>query len=178
MFRLQASKTKLELLENELITTNSLNIYHVYFQFDDSWNDLMKTATFKAGNNGPIAVQLDDSDHCVVPWEVLKECSVGSIFRIGVFGLYGSELILPTIWVDAGVVKLGAYSSDETKPKDPDIYQKVLEELYKTRDHQNLINRDARDVHPIDSISGLEELDSLDVIKIWNSKMGGWVTNG
>lgn len=170
MFRLQTSKNNLRLLENELITSDSLNIYDVYFTFDSEWDGLEKTAVFKTGSCNGTAVMLDEEDHCVVPWEVLDSKNVGSVFKIGVFGVKGKETILPTIWVDAGVLKRGAYSSDETKPKDPDLYQQLLDSLSKYQDHQNLKNRNAKDAHPVESISGLEEMDSIDVIQLWNRR--------
>ena len=179
MFRLQANKNRLTLLENELITSGSLNVYDVYFTFDNNWDGLEKTAVFKTGGCSGTAVALDEENHCIVPWDVLENKYVNSVFKIGVFGLKGKELILPTIWVDAGVLKRGAYSSDETKPKDPDLYQQLLESLGKYQDHQNLTNRDAKDAHPVESISGLEEIDSLDVIQMWNGTGGvaRWLRN-
>ena len=170
MFRLQAKENRLELLENEVVTSDSLNIYDVYFSFDETWDSLEKSAVFRTGSGDPIVVYLDDENHCTVPWEVLIKCHVGEVFRIGVFGVKGKEIILPTVWVDAGVLKRGAYSSDETKPKDPDLYQQLLDSLSKYQDHQNLKNRNAKDAHPVESISGLEEMDSIDVIQLWNRR--------
>lgn len=37
-----------------------------------------------------------------------------------------------------------------------------------TNDHTQLINRDAENQHPIDSISGLNEISNTDVLRMWN----------
>lgn len=37
-----------------------------------------------------------------------------------------------------------------------------------TTDHRKLTNRDAEDQHPIEAISGLEEISNKRVLEIWN----------
>lgn len=37
-----------------------------------------------------------------------------------------------------------------------------------TNDHTQLINRDAENQHPVEAISGLQEIPNTEVLRMWN----------
>lgn len=75
MFRLQADKTKLALRQREQLTSGSVNVYPVRFEFSPDWDGLTRTAVFKAGSESR-SVLLDESGACSIPWEVLAKPNV------------------------------------------------------------------------------------------------------
>lgn len=187
MFKLQAKKTELFLLEREPVTSGSVNVYEAAFEFSEDWAGLEKTAVFRAGSGKPVSVLLGPEGTCAVPWEVLQKPGVR--LEAGVYGKRGTELVLPTVWADLGYIHTGAAPGDEARPPTPDLWQQELakkadglaldgldlkllsgeKELSKvelpppgggeggTTDHRFLANRDAENQHPMKSIDGLEE---------------------
>jgi hypothetical protein len=81
----------------------------VTFEFDDAWNDLIKTAVFKSGNRTMDVVNI--SDKAAVPWELLTQ---RSNFYVGVYGVnHDGDLIIPTVWAYVGAVVPGADPSGD-----------------------------------------------------------------
>lgn len=142
MFILYANKTQLAARRREPVTSGSVNVYEVQFEFSDDWDGLTRTAVFRAGKT-EISVQLVDTDRCVLPWEVLAEPDLR--LWAGVYGTQSGALVLPTVWESLGTILEGALPGDETRPPTP----------AGTFDHRELTNRDAAEQHPIGSISGL-----------------------
>lgn len=200
MFKLQARKTELCLLEREPVTSGSVNVYEAAFEFSEDWAGLEKTAVFRAGEKSA-SVLLGDTGACVVPWEVLQKPGVR--LEAGVYGSRDGTVVLPTVWADLGYIHTGATPGDEARPPTPDLWRQELakkadrlaldgldlkllsgeKELSKvelpppgggeggTTDHRYLSNRDAENQHPIESISGLDEIPNKRVLEIWNGGM-------
>lgn len=184
MFRLYADKNKLTLLEREPVTSGSVNVYAVQFEFSEDWTGLDRAAVFQAG--GVVRQVLPDSGGaCVLPWEVLRV--PGLRLKAGVYGTQGGEVVLPTVWADLGVVLEGV-PAGSAPPPTPDLWQQELarkgdrldyteagelglfsgERLLSSvpvsggggggaTDHRFLTGRDAPGQHPPSAISGLEE---------------------
>lgn len=200
MFKLQAKKTELCLLEREQVTSGSVNIYEAAFEFSEDWAGLEKTAVFRAGQKS-VSVLLGPDGTCTVPWEVLQKPGVR--LEAGVYGKRGTELVLPTVWADLGYIHTGAAPGDEARPPTPDLWQqelakkadglaldgldlkllsgeKTLSEVELPppggggggiSDHRALSHREDEDQHPIEAISGLDEIPNKRVLEIWNGGM-------
>lgn len=147
MFELYAEKTKLTLNNGEPMTSGSVMVYQVHFEFSDDWNGLERTAVFQAGCVEKF-VLLDDSGECFIPWEVLEK--PGRYLMVGVCGRYGDSVVLPTQWTSLGMVLEGAVIESGVVPDTLDPSFSV------TADHRALRYRDAPEQHPIASITGLE----------------------
>lgn len=63
MFLLSASKVHLNVLQRETVTSGSVNVYLVRFDFNSDWDGLDRTAVFQAGDD-KISVVLDASSEC------------------------------------------------------------------------------------------------------------------
>lgn len=188
MFVLYADKTQLTVREREPVTSGSINVYPVRFEFSPDWDGLDRTAVFQAGCRS-WSVLLEDGGACIVPWEALAVS--GCHLFAGVYGQKGADMVLPTIWADLGTVLEGAAPGQEAQPPTPELWQQELARkgdrlaytetgelgLYAgekvlssvpteggggTTDHRRLNHRDAAEQHPIASISGLRaELDRI-----------------
>lgn len=182
MFELYAEKNQLRVGQREAVTSGSVNVYPVRFSFSEDWENLTKTAVFRAGEK-TVSVALGDSGECSVPWEVLET----PLLRLeaGVCGASGGEVVLPTVWADLGFILTGAAPGDDARPPAPDLWrqelagkadglgleglslkllsgEKTLSEVELpapggAADHRALTHRDAEKQHPIPAIDGLEE---------------------
>lgn len=123
MFELRAEKNSLDLLEREMLTSGSVNIYPVRFAFSDDWDGLTRTAVFQAGSVSR-SVLLDGSGTCTVPWEVLK--TPGVSLSAGVYGEKDGDVVLPTIWARLGLIMEGAAPGEDARPPTPDLWQQEL----------------------------------------------------
>ena len=113
MFILYANKTQLALRQNEPLTSGSVNIYQVRFEFSPDWDGLKRTAVFKAGTVSR-SVPLGGSGECTVPWEVLERPQVRLL--AGVYGSADGDAALPTIWANLGTVQEGVSVGAEARP--------------------------------------------------------------
>jgi len=145
MFVLYADKNQLAVREKEPVTSGSVNVYPVRFEFSSDWDGLEKTAVFQAGCK-EIAVSLTGGA-CTVPAEVLSE--PGYFLMAGVCGRQGESTVLPTVWANLGLISEGAVTGEAPEPAPPPEGG--------TTDHRQLSHRDAAEQHPIASISGLEK---------------------
>lgn len=123
MFLLFADKNKLYVRQREMLTSRSVNVYPVMFQFSNDWANLTKVAVFRMHKN-VVQVLLDNSLSCTVPWEVLE--SSGTV-EVGVYGTYGDEVRLPTRWARLGEVFPGAFPGRDAQPPTPDLWQQELD---------------------------------------------------
>lgn len=134
MFELQADKTGLRVCARETVTSGSVNVYQVQFQFSDAWDGLERTAVFRAG---PVcrSVLLDGEGACAIPWEVLEHH--GPRLECGVYGTSGGEIVLPTVWADLGLILEGAApgTGENARPPTPELWE---QELAKKADGMNL----------------------------------------
>lgn len=124
MFELYADKVKLAVRRWEPVTSGSVEVYRVRFQFSEDWDGLEKTAVFKGGGE-TVSVLLDDSCQCSVPWEVLAVG--GGYLSAGVRGT-GADgtVVLPTVWASLGFIQEGAGAVGEAQPPAPDIWEQKL----------------------------------------------------
>lgn len=132
MFILYAKKNILEVKQKEIVTSGSVNAYTVQFNFNEDWNGLVKTAVFKVGNNSA-AVLLDDTNECTIPWEVLD--SPMRPLEIGVYGTKDTEIVLPTIWANAGEVKQGTIVRESAIEPTPSLMEQLLDAVNKKGDN-------------------------------------------
>lgn len=123
MFKLYADKVKLQLIDSEMITSGSVNVYDVFFQFSSDWNGLAKTVVFCAGDTQK-SVLLDADNHCTIPWECLLEDD--RALGVGVYGAQDSTLILPTVWENLGTIQTGVTLGDTSQPPTPSVYDQIL----------------------------------------------------
>lgn len=187
MFHLYAKKNQLTVRGKELLTSGSVNVYQVRFQFSEDWDELNRTAAFRVGGQ-TWEVLLDNTGECIIPWEALQE--PGKQLYIGVYGTKSGAVVLPTIWAYGGTILEGASPRDSSRPPTPDVYDQLREEisgkgdrlaytedgrmgLYAgdkllnsvplesggggTTDHRALDYRDSPGQHPIEAITGLKE---------------------
>lgn len=186
MFVLYADKNQLAVREKEPVTSGSVNVYPVRFEFSPEWDGLSKTAVFQAGCKEKVVAMAGGA--CSVPAEVLSE--PGYYLMAGVCGKQGESTVLPTVWANLGLILAGASTGDAPEPEPPpEGWQEALDSkgdrlaytetgelgLYSgdrelssvpleggsgeggTTDHRRLSHRDAAEQHPIASISGLEK---------------------
>lgn len=123
MFELYADKNNLLARQIEQVTSGSVNVYTAQFQFSADWEELERTAVFQAGSV-TVSVRLDETGQCVIPWEVLK--TPGFQLKAGVYGLQGSDVILPTVWAHLGVIRKGVTAGDSARPPTPDLWEQAL----------------------------------------------------
>lgn len=121
----EVNKNHLNIRTRELLTAGSQNVNTVEFRFNAAWDGLTKTATFKTSKKTTSV--LLGTNTTEIPWEVLADA--GEILAVGVFGVSGETLVLPTVWGILGKVMDAAHLGDEEKEPTPDVYQKILDEL-------------------------------------------------
>lgn len=121
MFVLYANKTQLTIHQKEPLTSGSVNVYQVRFEFSPDWDGLEKTAIFQAGCVEK-AISLTGGA-CTIPAEVLGEA--GYFLMAGVCGKLGENTVLTTIWSTLGLIQEGAVSDNPTPP--PEDWQEALE---------------------------------------------------
>lgn len=124
MFILYADKGKLTVLQRETVTSGSVNVYPVRFEFSEDWDGLSRTAVFRAGGVSR-SVLLDGSGEATLPWEVLEV--PGCRLMAGVCGTRGGTEVLPTVWVDLGAIWEGAAAGEPAQPPTPDVWEQRLE---------------------------------------------------
>lgn len=167
MFILDVKKVHINVLQREFVTSGSVNIYDVKFQFDSIWDGLVKTVVFRAGNDGKIYETLLNEDTCTIPWEVLSKCSPGKSLNIGVYGMRGEDLVIPTVWASVGYIEQGVVGGESSTEPTPGIYQQLVTQIDALKDHNNIGHRDDPDQHPIEAISGFDEVTNEDIFKLW-----------
>lgn len=154
----EVNKNHLNVRTRELLTAGSQNVNTVEFRFNEAWDGLAKTATFKTSKK-TISVLLG-TNTTKIPWEVLADA--GEILAVGVFGVSGETIVLPTVWGILGKVMDAAHLGDEEKEPTPDVYQKILDEL-------NALERptwDAVQNKPFSTLGGGLSVDENGVLSV------------
>lgn len=132
MFWLYADKNRLALKAREMLTSGSVNVYQVRFEFSDDWQGLTKTAVFQSGDESR-SVLLDNTEECSIPWEVLA--APGGRLLAGVYGTAADgTIVLPTIWASLGSIFEGTTPGESSQPPTPDLWE---QELAKKQDKLN-----------------------------------------
>ena len=123
MFVLYADKTRLTMQEQEPVTSGSIGVYHVRFCFSPDWDDMSRTAVFRAGGR-TVSVLLDATSLCTIPWEVLvvEDC----MLSVGVYGEQDGNLVLPTVWANLGTIHEGVRPGIGAQPPTPDLWRQEL----------------------------------------------------
>lgn len=129
MICLVANKNWLTVSMNEPITSGSVNIYHVQFEFSHDWDGMEKTAVFWAGKE-KVVVALSGGSQCTIPWEVLVRPGVP--LHVGVYGSVNGDTVLPTIWARLGVINDGTTLDgvDNAQPPTPGIYDQFVQAVH------------------------------------------------
>jgi len=122
-FILYADKNKLIVRKRGPVTSGSVSVYPVRFEFSGDWDGLSRTAVFQADGD-PVGVLLDESGECSIPWEVLVKPGVR--LRAGVYGTKGGDTVLPTIWADLGEILRGVTIGEAARPPTPDLWEQAL----------------------------------------------------
>ena len=123
MFAIYAKKNRLEVEAWEVLTSGSVDVYTVRFTFSPEWEGLKRTAVFKTGEE-PIAVMLDGTGECAIPWEVLKEPMMH--LYAGVYGTKEDGVVLPTVWADLGTIQEGVTCGTDSRPPTPSLWEQGL----------------------------------------------------
>ena len=115
--------------KGEPVTSGSVNVYRVHFDFSPDWEGMMKTACFRSGSQ-TVSVLLDGTGECTIPWEVTDPDDKGKTLYAGVCGTQDGEVMLPTIWASLGVILEGVTAcGSASRPPTPGLYDQVLSVL-------------------------------------------------
>lgn len=96
--------------DTEMVTSGSVNVYDVKFEFDKAWDGLTRIAVFRAGSV-MIQVQLTDTNLTTMPWEVMVEPNL--VLYVGAYGINcdTGQIVLPTVWVSVGTIQVGVVTT-------------------------------------------------------------------
>lgn len=139
MFVIQADKSKITIVENEILVANAVDVYPVRFVFSGDWDGFGKVAIFynDVHETSRYSVLIPDSNEVTIPHEVLKD--VDAVVYVGVCGDGAPDKHLPTLIASLGRVREGICGpSNESDDPPTSIYQQILIEL-------NGIRRDIED---------------------------------
>lgn len=127
MFVANVNKNLINVETVETITSGSSNVYVMQFNFSDEWSVLQRVAVFRKNKEPPVNILLNESNQCMIPWEVMTDPE--AVITFGVFGTMDGNVVLPTIWANGGIVVEGVVTGIEPEPPTPDIYQQILARL-------------------------------------------------
>lgn len=144
MFLLDVQKNAVNARVTEMVTSGSVNVYQVNFQFSRVWDGLERVAVFRSGGE-VVSVLLDDGDTCTIPWEVLTTNDIGKALYIGVYGVQGGEVVLPTVWANIGKVFEGAKPGAAAMPPTPSLMDQALEKIGQEADRAESAAKRAED---------------------------------
>lgn len=134
MFVIQADKSRLTVVESEILVANAVDVYPVRFTFSSDWDGFGKVAIFynDAHEYSRYSVLIDDSGEVSIPHEVLTD--VDAILYVGVCGDGAPARHLPTLITQLGRIREGI-CGPATESQDPEtsIYQQILIELNSIR---------------------------------------------
>lgn len=128
MFRLTASKNQIVVQETEPMTSGSVNVYQILFEFSSDWDGFDRFAVFDDGD-ARIEIQLDDTNICDIPWQVMTD--PGDLVEAGVYGVKGQQ-VLPTIWAVLGEIQEGVLEGDLPEPP-PEMWESALQSLRESK---------------------------------------------
>lgn len=111
MFKLYVKNQYLEFIDKELATTDSENYYKIQFEFDESWDNFVKHASFFNTTKGQHYVkQITATNELYVPNEVLK---AKLPIYIGLYGIDANGVRVTTNTLQIPVA-IGAYIDNPT----------------------------------------------------------------
>lgn len=133
MIRVNVKGTSIYGVAEYPITSGSVG-RKVKFEFDESWNDLLKIGVFTC-NNVTREVELNSINECVFPWECLVHENVDQRIQVGIYGMRGEELIYPTIYTGVGNLVQGTVITGETSvPYTPTAIEQAIAKSQKALD--------------------------------------------
>lgn len=120
---LQIRVRKQVLTCRQVSIANSVNFVRATFQFDSEWNGTQKHVIFSNGDIPSVELLLDETQSCIVPWEVLQE--EGDLF-ISVVGILGDIKITTKLMDDPiKVYASGELGGSSPNPPTPSIWDKM-----------------------------------------------------
>ena len=125
MFVVNAEKNKLTICSRETITSGSVNAYIVRFVFDSAWDGMDRISVFRTEQKS-ISAALNENGECSIPWECVQNSCEGEDLYCGVYGMIGSDVVLPTIWAHLGMILPGAKLGDNAVPSTPTVAEQIL----------------------------------------------------
>lgn len=125
------------------ITSGSVNVHQLSFEFSPDWIGLTKCAFFRTDSSHTAFQNLDENDMCFLPWEVTLQ--YGTKVYVEVMGKsVTGDVIYPTNWAELGTVIEGL-STNAAFPAS----------IAGTMSHAVLNDRELEQQHPIDAITNL-----------------------
>lgn len=101
--------------------SESVNYLTAEFNFDSSdWDNTVKTATFRSGVD-VYTVLLDESNKCLVPWEVVR---AGKL-KVSVYGNGANEYRITADTVEVPVYASGYSEGEESQHPTPSQYEQL-----------------------------------------------------
>ena len=128
-----SGKSSLTVLQKSIITSGSVNVFEVRFQFDNDWDDMERIAVFRVGKKS-VSIALDDANTCKIPWECVCENDIGKEVLVGVYGMVDTTVVLPTVWAGLGNLKEGCSLGSTALPATPSVAEQVLAQVLSARD--------------------------------------------
>ena len=126
MIELRAEKSRLWLVKTDTVVSGQVDTIDVKIDFSRDWDGLKKTIVFRSGREARDVLLVDNATQCKVPWEVVAR--PGGTLRIGVYGIRGSETVLPTVWCDVGRIVPGAEPAGNTSAQyEMDTFARIVD---------------------------------------------------
>lgn len=99
-----------EVVQVPAITTGMVGLM-AEFAFDDTWDGLIRSALFRAGNARRMVPNIESS--APVASEVLQEA--GLMLEVGIYGTsVDGTIVIPTVWVNVDFIQEGVDNDVET----------------------------------------------------------------
>ena len=126
MFVLYADKTQLTVRQKEPVTSGSVNVYPVRFEFSPDWDGMTKIACFRSGAQ-TVTELLDGTGECVIPWEVTDPDDKDKTLYAGLYGTRNGNVVLPTVWARLGIISEGVSGCGAgSRPPTPELWRQEL----------------------------------------------------
>lgn len=122
--KLQVSGSQIQVVQRPAAITAGTVGLEAEFSFDSHWDNLGKTAVFRAGDK-VITAALEQDTH-IVPWEVLEKPDLWLV--VGVYGANAEgTVVIPTLWTKVAAVYTGVDPEGDPalEPSNP-IWQETL----------------------------------------------------
>lgn len=145
MIVIRADRANAKTVSTQLLTSGMVGA-RVKFVFSHEWDDLLKTAVFKAGDASIVVVDSQwDGNICTIPNECLAV--PGKMITVGVYGCNDAgDLVIPTVFAKVGRVRVGADpNGDESAKSSLPVYEQIRSSIgnlsdLDTADKSNLVS--------------------------------------
>lgn len=180
------------------LTSGSVNVWPARFEFSPAWDGLERRAVFRAVGTATRSILLEEDGVCAIPWEVLAKPGLhvyagvyGTLGEETVLPTVWADLGLVELGAvpgeDARPPTPDLWQQELARKGDRLRYDGLNLSLMSgertlstvpvagggggeggVSDHRLLTGRDAAEQHPIEAITGLEEISNLRILEIWN----------